>query len=101
VDKAKASMSEQVDALLRRKVASGDKFPGMEMADEMAKALDAYQVFYVKGSLDDTEFLRTLEKLQTRGIKGDDVVLLSEENFTFQDEFFVVLKYMQKVTVKV
>lgn len=94
----KPTMSAQVDAILKKKIASGDMFPGTELVDDMAKMLEPYQVFYIKGSIDDESFLIQLERLQTQGIKGDDVVLLSEDTFVFQDEYYVVLKYMQKIT---
>ncbi len=93
----KPSLAEQTDALLRKKIESGRGFPGEELFKDMTSALEDYQVFIIKGSLDDPEFTRMFEKIQTQGLRGDEVVLLSEDSFTCDTEYFVVLKYMQKV----
>ena len=94
---AKASLSEQTDALLKSKIGKGNPFPGEELFDDMAKAMKDYKVFYLKGSLDDESFITLLEKIETQGLQGDEIVLLSQDTFTCDTEYFVVLKYMQKI----
>ncbi len=88
------TMSEQVDMILKKTMEKGT-FPDFtkDMDDEIKK----YRVFYLKGSLDDPSFVKLLEDTETKGLQGKEIVLLDKDHYVFMSEYFVVLKYMQKL----
>ena len=62
---------------------------------------EKYVVKYLKADIDvlgDMLAISTIETKALRAKPGDeDVVLISEDKFTFMDKYFVVLKYMEKI----
>ena len=59
--------------------------------------LNKYKVRYLKANLDDPGDRTELEIIETKGIKGDnEVVLLSVDKFACMDRYYIVLKYMEK-----
>jgi hypothetical protein len=57
-----------------------------------------YAVRYLKANLDELDQRIELETIETKGIRGDDVVIIQRQNFTFMDKMFMVVTYLEKVT---
>lgn len=56
-----------------------------------------YQVKYLKVNMDSAGEVNYLEALETKAILGDgDIAIVSRDKFSFQDEFFVVLCYLER-----
>lgn len=60
--------------------------------------VNKYVVRYFKANLNDDIDRSTLSEIETRGIRNDGIVLLSTNTMTFMDQFFVIVKYMEKVS---
>lgn len=60
------------------------------------KTLAGYSVKYIKADLDDPVQTLTLENIESKGLMGEDIVLLSKERFYFMDRAFIVLEYAEK-----
>lgn len=71
--------------------------PGM-MAKSTSQMLDYkdYRIRYYKANLSSPEDLMMLENLTTEGIKGENIVVLGTDKYSFQRDFFVVLTYAEK-----
>ena len=72
--------------------------PAFPMGDGTQGLIDNYKIRYLKGSLDNEAFVIELQAIETECLKGDRLVLLDRETFSFQDSFFVVLRYMERRT---
>ena len=55
-----------------------------------------YQVRYGKYCIGDPEATADLESIETRGLKGVDIVILNKEKFTFMDQYFLVVTYLER-----
>lgn len=55
-----------------------------------------YRVRYFKADISDAGDLGTLELIETEALEGTDKILLSKDKFSFQDNFFVVITYLEK-----
>lgn len=55
-----------------------------------------YVVKYLKVCVDDAPKLVELELLETRGMEGKEIVILSRNTFDFMGKYFVVINYMEK-----
>lgn len=75
-------------------------FPGVDMDEdaEYERLIASYRIRYIKGNLDDDEFRSRVEQIETEGLRGERIVVLSREPFTFQDCMYITLRYMEKVT---
>jgi hypothetical protein len=60
--------------------------------------VNKYAVRYFKANLSDDIDRTALSELETRGIRNDGIVLLSTDKYVFMDQYFVVIKYMEKVS---
>lgn len=56
-----------------------------------------YAIRYLKVCIDDLSAKTELEILETRGMEGKDIVILSRNTFDFMGKYFVVLNYMEKL----
>lgn len=56
-----------------------------------------YVVRWMKVCIDNVEKLQELELLETRGMEGKDILILSREKFNFMDKYYVVVNYMEKL----
>lgn len=54
-----------------------------------------YNIKYIKADMDDITQMLELQLIETRGIRGDGVLLLSFDKMTFMDRYFIILKYME------
>lgn len=57
---------------------------------------DNYTVKYYRGDLDEPGDLLELQRIETTGLKGDEIVLCDRQTYSFEGRFFVVLRYFQK-----
>ncbi len=55
-----------------------------------------YSVKYFKADLDDQGDLLTLQQIETRGVRGDGVLILSRDKFTFNTSYFLIIQYMEQ-----
>lgn len=55
-----------------------------------------YAIRYMKVCIDNVEKLAELEILETRGLEGKDILILSREKYNFMDKYYVVVNYMEK-----
>lgn len=60
-------------------------------------SMDKYAVRYCKANLDEIDQRMELEGIETRGLKGEEIVIIQRQNFTFMDKMFIVLTYLEKV----
>jgi hypothetical protein len=58
--------------------------------------LSDYEVKYFKANVDEPVERAELSIIETKGLKGTDVVILSKDKFTFMDKYFVIVQYMEK-----
>lgn len=65
-------------------------------ADDNNYIADNYTVKYFRGSLSDAGDLAELQKIETIGLKGDEIVLCDRQTYSFEGDFFVVLRYFNK-----
>lgn len=61
------------------------------------KELENYVVRYLKANIDEPEQRAALESIETRGIRGEEVVIIQRQTFTFTSSMFVVLTYLEKI----
>jgi hypothetical protein len=61
------------------------------------KGKENYKVRYLKVNLDDPGSLAELEIIETRGLQGDEIVLLGKEKYNFMDKYYIVLQYLEKI----
>jgi len=54
-----------------------------------------YKVKYAKIDLDDVASRAELEILETKGLTGTDIVVLSKSSFTFMDKYFIIITYLE------
>jgi hypothetical protein len=57
---------------------------------------DNYTVKYFRGDLDEPGEILELQRIETTGLRGDDIVLCDRQTYSFEGRFFVVLRYYQK-----
>lgn len=55
-----------------------------------------YRMRYLRVDLGDPGDLGTLEDIMTKGLDGQDIVILGTKDYTFQDRFFMVVTYAEK-----
>lgn len=59
---------------------------------EMAK----YRTRYLKADLSDPSQLTELENTETECLLGERLVLLSKDKYSFKENFYVVLTYLER-----
>lgn len=74
------------------------EMPIPAMADRLKNktGLEGYSIKYLKADLDDLEDLCRLQDLETRGIQGDSIVLLSRDKHSFMNTYSIILQYAEK-----
>lgn len=58
--------------------------------------IENYTVKYIKVDMDQPTNVRQLEDIETRGLAGEEIVLITTDKFTFMEKYFIVLKYLEK-----
>jgi hypothetical protein len=56
-----------------------------------------FRVRYGKYDLDDMGALAELEIVETKGLKGEEIVVLTKDKFTFMDKYIMVVTYLEKI----
>lgn len=59
--------------------------------------LKSYAVKYYKANLDEPVDVMTLQDIETRGLRGDEVIIQSRDKMSFMDKYFLVVQYWEKV----
>lgn len=72
------------------------EMPGISDKMNPSKGLEGYSVKYFKADLDDEGDLLELQRIETDGIRGDNVVILTKDKFTFMERYFLVVSYMER-----
>lgn len=55
-----------------------------------------YVVRYMRAKVGDVVSMMELELLETRGLEGKDILILSKNNYSFQHEYYIVVNYLEK-----
>lgn len=69
--------------------------PGLS-AKFSSKAFDGYTIKYCKADLDEPADMFQLQEIETKSLRGDEIVLLEKDKYTFLEKYFIVLRYMEK-----
>ncbi len=62
------------------------------------KYMQDYSVKYFKGDLDDLGDLTFIQDIETRAIRGEDIVILTKDHYSFMAQYFIIISYMEKNT---
>lgn len=85
-----ASMPMKVETLSLPGFGGGASAPGFDS--------NGFRVRYGKYDLDDLGAIAELEIVETKGLKGVEIVVLSKDKFTFMDRYFLVVTYLERIT---
>ncbi len=58
--------------------------------------ISKYSVKYKKFDADDVADMIELQKIETECLRGDKIILLSRNTFTFMSQYFLVVSYLEK-----
>lgn len=72
--------------------------PDMASTGKLDMDYSKYNVRYLKVDLDDAGGRAELEKITTKGLLGKDIVIIDRASFTFMNQYFMVLTYLEAVT---
>lgn len=64
-----------------------------EMRDEV---LSNYTVRYLKCSVDEPSEVAMLQSIETKGLAGEEIILMDRQTYSFEGSFFVVLRYLER-----
>lgn len=70
--------------------------PGV-VPPKIVNEMNKYRVRYQKFNLDDLADIAELEKIETKGVRGDGVFVLSKKDFIFMDKIFMLVNYLELV----
>lgn len=70
--------------------------PGMTSKLDQGIDLKDYSVKYFKADLDKDEDRSFLQDIETRGVRGDGVAILTRDKMSFMDKYFLVIQYLEK-----
>lgn len=75
-----------------------NEMPIPAMADKLKNRQDYgdYSVKYIKSDIDDLAGMAELQSIETRGIAGDNVILLDRDKYVFMNNYFIILHYLEK-----
>jgi hypothetical protein len=65
-------------------------------ASSEAFSPENYKVRYQKFDLDDPMHIAELETVETRGLRGVDIVVLNKQSYTFMDRYMLIVTYLEK-----
>lgn len=66
------------------------------LEDAWGQVAEEYVVKYLSGCLSDLGFKSEVEEVLTEGIKGDEIVILEKTGYSFKEDYFLVVQYMQR-----
>ena len=62
--------------------------------------LEKYKIKYLKVDLDDAAGMLELSDIETKALHSkpgnEEIVLVSTNNFTFMEKYFIILKYLER-----
>jgi hypothetical protein len=58
-----------------------------------------YRVKYLKVDVDDLEGITMLELLETKGLKGEQIVILNKTGWTFMDKYMMLVTYLERTPI--
>ena len=67
------------------------------IANAQSNPYAGYAVRYFKANLNETGDVLELQRIETEALEGEDIVLLSKDNYLFMDQVIVVIRYLEKV----
>ena len=72
--------------------------PGMLSGSKQQPAVTSenFAVRYYQANLSDLAQVGVLENLLTQGLDGKNVVILEKDKYSFQDQYYVVITYLEK-----
>lgn len=74
-----------------------DGMPGMiQGLVQSGTDINKYEIRYAKVDLDDIGGRTEVEIIKTRSLRGDGIILLSEDKFTFMDKYFLIIQYLEE-----
>ncbi len=77
---------------------SETSLPGMisEGKNSGVVSSEKYAVRYYVANLSDMTMISELERILTKGLDGNQIVILEKDKYSFQDQYFVVVTYLEK-----
>lgn len=70
--------------------------PGMSGKSQGGIDVNNFTVRYCKACLDEPADVQLLEEIETKGLRGDDIIVLNKEKYTFMEKFFIVITYLER-----
>lgn len=91
-----AKKQVDLDRILNPNVPATDRgVPSLTGSASAANPMEGMRVRIVKFNLNDQTEIAELEKLETRAIRGEGVYILSQKDFVFMDNMFIMVKYLE------
>lgn len=92
-----AKKQVDLDSILNPNIPATDKgLPSLTGAKSAADPMSNMRVRIVKFNLNDQTDIAHLEKLETQAIRGEGVYILSQKDFVFMDQMFIMVKYLEE-----
>lgn len=66
------------------------------LSNTLGKNLENYSVKYFKADMDDVSDVLELQNIETRALRGTDIVLLKSDKYTFLERYFIIIQYLEK-----
>lgn len=70
--------------------------PGILPGDNKGITSANYRVRYYTANLSDLEQITMLEDILTRSLDGKNIVVIDKDKYSFQNNYFVVVTYLEK-----
>lgn len=89
-------MSNEVSAAIKAQAqdlsipAFNNKLGGLNFND--------YTVKYYRANFDEPSDMLHLSDIETRGVRGDGVLIISRDKMSFMDRYYIIINYMEKNT---
>lgn len=71
--------------------------PGFGPQNQNDFNVDKYRVRHVKIDCDDPGALAELDILETKGLKGEEIVILNKTGWSFLDKYLMIVTYLELV----
>ena len=77
-----------------------DSLPGLLPKKTEKFDIKEYHVRYGKFNIGNDDEMGILERIETRALHGDGIVVLSKKDFVFMDQMFMMIQYLEKGLVR-
>lgn len=71
--------------------------PGFGTSKNFVFDPSKYRVRYTKLDMDDLGSLAELEIIETKGLKGEEIVVLNKTGWSFLDKYFMIITYLEHI----